>query len=70
MGGITSARDALEFILAGASAVAVGTATFVRPTTVLEVVNGIREYCQRHGITSLRQLVGAAHRDGVLLDLA
>lgn len=70
MGGITSARDALEFILAGASAVAVGTATFVRPTTVLEVVNGIREYCQRHGIASLRQLVGAAHRDGVLLDLA
>ncbi|MBE3576849.1 MAG: dihydroorotate dehydrogenase [Limnochordales bacterium] len=65
MGGITSARDALEFILAGASAVAVGTATFVRPVTVLEVVSGIREYCQRHGIRSLRQLVGAAHREGL-----
>lgn len=67
MGGITSARDALEFILAGASAVAVGTATFVRPVAVLEIVNGIRKYCQRRGIAALRRLVGAAHRQGALL---
>ncbi|HHV55363.1 MAG TPA: dihydroorotate dehydrogenase [Firmicutes bacterium] len=60
MGGIMNARDALEFILAGASAVAVGTATFVDPWTALEVVEGIEQYCRRHGVQAVRDLVGAA----------
>jgi dihydroorotate dehydrogenase (NAD+) catalytic subunit len=61
MGGIMSATDALEFILAGATAVAVGTATFVTPDTCRQVVDGLAEYCRRHAVRSVRELVGAAH---------
>lgn len=60
MGGIMCARDALEFILAGASAVAVGTASFVDPLASVKVVEGIEAYCARHGVTAVRELVGAA----------
>jgi dihydroorotate dehydrogenase (NAD+) catalytic subunit len=63
VGGVASARDALEFILAGASAVQVGTATFVDPRAAPKVVEGIAEYCRRHGVTAVRELVGAL-RDG------
>jgi dihydroorotate dehydrogenase (NAD+) catalytic subunit len=59
MGGIQSAEDALEFIIAGASAVAVGTANFYEPQTSLHVLQGIREYMQRHGIEDLKSLVGS-----------
>jgi dihydroorotate dehydrogenase (NAD+) catalytic subunit len=61
MGGITCARDALELILAGATAVAVGTATFTHPGALLEVRDGIAEYLERHGIESVAELVGQAH---------
>lgn len=60
MGGIMGASDALEFILAGASAVAIGTGTFVTPETCVEVVAGLREYCERHGVARVEELVGAA----------
>jgi len=63
MGGIMTASDALEFILAGATAVAVGTGTFVTPTTALEVIEGIEEYCTRHDVARIRELVGKAQRD-------
>ncbi len=53
------ARDALEFILAGASAVAVGTANFTDPAAPLRVIEGIREYLERHGIRCVGDLVGA-----------
>lgn len=59
MGGISTAEDALQFILAGASAVQVGTANFVRPTAAVEVVDGLAAYLERHGIASIRELVGA-----------
>ncbi|MDZ4200328.1 MAG: nitronate monooxygenase, partial [Kiritimatiellia bacterium] len=59
MGGIRNAEDALEFILAGATAVAVGTATFVNPGTALEVVEGLRDYCREEGIPSIASLRGA-----------
>ncbi len=59
MGGIMTARDALEFILAGATAVAIGTANFVNPTAAVEVLDGIEGYCQRHGIADIKELVGA-----------
>jgi dihydroorotate dehydrogenase (NAD+) catalytic subunit len=62
MEGIVSARDALEFILAGASAVAIGTGNFVNPRVMLEVIGGIREYMEGSGLESLGQMVGAAHR--------
>lgn len=60
MGGILTAADALEFILAGAWAVAVGTGTFVSPDTCLQVRQGLEDYCRRHRVTHLRELVGAA----------
>ena len=61
MGGIMTTRDALEFILAGATAVAVGTATFRNPTAAVEIIQGLADYCEQHGL-SIRRLVGAAHR--------
>ncbi len=58
MGGIMSAEDALEFILAGASAVAVGTANFLDPTVSLKIVEGLRQYLKKGGIHSFQSLVG------------
>ena len=58
MGGITDAKGALEFIIAGAFAVAVGTASFSDPMTSLKVIDGIAEYLEKHGIDSIRALVG------------
>ncbi len=60
MGGIQSAADAIEFLLAGASAVAVGTANFYEPQTPLQVLAGLRAFLERKGLTDVRQLVGAA----------
>ena len=59
MGGIQNAADALEFILAGASAVAVGTANFHNPRVTLDTVEGIRDYMERHGIEDVKELVGS-----------
>jgi dihydroorotate dehydrogenase (NAD+) catalytic subunit len=58
MGGIVTGEDAVEFLLAGATAVAVGTANFIDPTRVLKVVDGLRDFCAAHGIAAVRQLVG------------
>ena len=59
MGGIYEAKDAIEFLLAGATAVAVGTAIFTNPGVVSEVYDGIVEYCARHGFGSVSELTGA-----------
>jgi dihydroorotate dehydrogenase (NAD+) catalytic subunit len=59
MGGIMNARDAIEFLLAGASAVAVGTANFVEPRTALDVLHGIEAYCAKHRITDIKELIGS-----------
>ena len=59
MGGIQNAADALEFILAGASAVAVGTANFHNPRATLDTVEGIRDYMERHEIEDVKELVGS-----------
>ncbi len=58
MGGIMTAEDAIEFILAGATAVAVGTANFRNPTATIECVKGIEEYMKRHGVEDIKDLVG------------
>lgn len=58
MGGIRTAEDALEFLMVGASAVAVGTANFVNPYTTIEVIDGIATYMERHGITDINELIG------------
>lgn len=58
MGGITNAADALEFILAGASAVAIGTANFVDPLAAPKVVEGIKDYMKRHNCQKITDLIG------------
>ena len=58
MGGVYEAKDAIEFLLAGATAVAVGTATFTNPNTVAEVYDGIVAYCEKHGFGSVSELTG------------
>ena len=58
MGGIASAEDAIEIILAGASAVAVGTANFHNPGITMEVVDGIEAYMKKHGFNSVSEMVG------------
>ena len=59
-GGITSAQDALEFLMAGASAVQVGTATFADPTAPLRVIEGLASYVRSQGLGSIRDVIGAA----------
>jgi len=59
MGGIFEPRDAIEFLVAGASAVAVGTANFIDPFTSLRVVDGIADYLRRHGMSSVSELTGS-----------
>ncbi len=58
MGGIRTAADAIEFILAGATMVAVGTANFVNPYTTVEVITGIEDYMKRHGVEDISSLIG------------
>ena len=58
MGGISTAEDALEFIMAGATAVSVGSANFINPATTLEVVDGIKTYMERHQINDINELIG------------
>ena len=59
MGGIANAEDAIEFLRAGASAVAVGAMNFVNPYTTIEVVEGIEAYMERYGIEDVAELIGA-----------
>ena len=59
-GGITSANDALEFLLAGATAVGVGTALFYDPLVCKKINDGIAEYLARHGYRSVNEIIGAA----------
>lgn len=59
MGGITTAEDALEFILAGAAAVSVGTANFFNPTATVDIIEGIREFMIRNKISDIADLKGA-----------
>jgi dihydroorotate dehydrogenase (NAD+) catalytic subunit len=62
IGGISTASDALEFIMAGASAIQVGTANFTNPKAPLEVLEGIEQFMQKEGIKDIAELVGAARR--------
>ena len=58
MGGICTAEDAMEFILAGATAVSIGTANFTNPYTTVEVIDGIEAYMRRHGVEDINELIG------------
>lgn len=59
MGGISNASDAIEFILAGASAIQVGTYNFVDPSATTKIVEGIEDYMRRHQISDIKELIGA-----------
>lgn len=61
MGGINNAQDALAFLIAGATAIAVGTACFMNPYAPLEVIHGIEDYLIRHNLLSVRKLIGTLH---------
>jgi dihydroorotate dehydrogenase (NAD+) catalytic subunit len=58
MGGITCAEDALEFLMAGASMVAVGTANFINPSATIDVLNGIEEYMKKYKVEDIADLIG------------
>lgn len=58
LGGIMNGRDAIEFMLAGATAVQVGTANFVDPSVTMKIIDYMEEYLQRHNISSIREIIG------------
>ena len=62
LGGIMNGEDALEFILAGATAVEVGTANFINPRVTIDIIDYIKEYMLRHHISDIRELIGAVNR--------
>ena len=59
MGGVVTAEDAAEFLLAGATAVAIGTASFIDPTAAVRVIDGLEAYCIANGVSDVRQLIGS-----------
>ena len=59
MGGVTTGTDAIEFMLAGATAVAVGTANFMNPQATVDVIDGIIDYCEKQGVNDVNDLIGA-----------
>lgn len=63
LGGISSATDAVEFMLAGASAIEIGTANFIDPAISVKVADGIADYCERHGFKNVAELTGAMITD-------
>lgn len=58
LGGITCAADALEFLMAGAKAVQVGTANFIDPAVTMKIIDGLEDYCRRHGISDINEIIG------------
>jgi dihydroorotate dehydrogenase (NAD+) catalytic subunit len=67
-GGIMSANDAVEYLLAGAAAVQVGTASFLDPAAMIRIIEGLLAYCERHGVASVRELTGGVRIDAQLTD--
>lgn len=67
-GGIMTAEDAVEHLLAGAAAVQVGTASFLDPAAMIRILEGLVEYCQRHGVARVAELTGAVRIDPELTD--
>jgi len=63
-GGIMTGEDAAEYLLAGASAVQVGTATFIHPTAMLAIIEGLERFCASHGVERMADLIGAVNSEG------
>lgn len=62
LGGITNGRDALEFIMAGATAIEVGTANFLDPACTVKIIDYIQDFCSRHGVNDIHELIGVVNR--------
>ena len=58
LGGISCANDAIEFLLAGASAIQIGTANFIDPTITIKVIDGINDYLDENGFKSAKEIIG------------
>jgi dihydroorotate dehydrogenase (NAD+) catalytic subunit len=58
MGGIATAEDAIEFLMAGATAVSVGTANFICPDATMQILDGIQDYMEQYDISDIRELIG------------
>lgn len=58
LGGISCANDAIEFLLAGASAIQIGTANFIDPTVTIKVIDGINDYLDQNGFKSVKEIIG------------
>ncbi len=63
MGGVSDARDAIEFMLCGASAVALGSINFVNPSSFIEVVSGIKDYLKSERLNNISEIVGSLKTD-------
>jgi dihydroorotate dehydrogenase (NAD+) catalytic subunit len=70
VGGVASAGDAIELIMAGANAVQIGTATFADPRAMVRILDGVREWCRQHGVKSLEEIRDVAHVDAQPQDQA
>ena len=64
MGGITCAEDAIEFLMAGATAVQVGTANFTDPYAMPKIIKGLNDWCDKHGVANLSELTGVLQLNG------
>ena len=62
LGGIMNGRDAIEFMLAGASAIQVGTANFIDPSVTMKIVDYMKDYCQRHGVSDINDIIGMINK--------
>ena len=62
LGGIMNGRDAIEFMLAGASAIQVGTANFVDPSVTMKIIDYMEDYCQRHGVSDINEIIGMINK--------
>lgn len=62
LGGIMNGRDAIEFMLAGARAIQVGTANFVDPSVTMKIIDYMEDYCQRHGVSDINDIVGMINK--------
>ncbi len=58
LGGISTAADALEFLMAGAKAIQVGTANFIDPSVTMKIIDGLEDYCNRHGVKDINDIIG------------
>lgn len=63
IGGIHSTDDAIEFLLCGASGIQIGTANFVNPKASIEIINGLKNYCEKNELKSINEIIGQAHKE-------